>query len=111
MVATRCPQFASATARCIAIVDFPVPPFSLPTTMTCSTACRFAPACTNMTQPATAVHSQKTAQGYSTDTIIRVPAVPLYAYVKRGYDAPVGLSNRRRSPSRHSGHLQSHGDH
>src|SRR5882724_6457750 len=32
MVATRCPAFSNATAMCIATVDFPDPPFSLPRT-------------------------------------------------------------------------------
>src|SRR5215468_7344406 len=50
MVATRCPKFIRATARCMAMVDFPVPPFSLPTTMTCAEAERLALACTNMTR-------------------------------------------------------------
>ena len=36
MVATRWPAFNSATAICIAVVDFPEPPFSLPSTMTCA---------------------------------------------------------------------------
>src|SRR3954447_10860861 len=35
MVTTRWPAFNSATARCIAMVVFPEPPFSFPTTMTC----------------------------------------------------------------------------
>src|SRR6266852_2413920 len=35
MVARRCPLFINATAMCIAIVVFPEPPFSFPTTMTC----------------------------------------------------------------------------
>jgi hypothetical protein len=34
MVARRCPHFINATAMCIAIVVFPEPPFSFPTTMT-----------------------------------------------------------------------------
>src|SRR5258705_5560185 len=34
MVARRSPLFINATAMCIAIVVFPEPPFSLPTTMT-----------------------------------------------------------------------------
>src|SRR5215813_14241458 len=50
MVATRCPKFIRATARCMAMVDFPVPPFSLPTTMTCAEVERRALACTNMTR-------------------------------------------------------------
>ena len=33
MVATRRPDFISATAMCIATVDLPEPPFSLPTTI------------------------------------------------------------------------------
>src|SRR5438309_239592 len=36
MVATRCPDFISATATCMAVVDLPEPPFSLPSTMTCA---------------------------------------------------------------------------
>src|SRR5258708_6275164 len=48
MVATRCPKFIRATERCIARVDFPVPPFSLPTTMTCAEIARLALTCTNM---------------------------------------------------------------
>src|ERR1700736_826301 len=48
MVATRCPKFIRATVRCIARVDFPVPPFSLPTTMTCAETARLALTCTNM---------------------------------------------------------------
>src|ERR1700730_345656 len=48
MVATRCPKFIRATVRCIARVDFPVPPFSLPTTMTCAEIARLALTCTNM---------------------------------------------------------------
>src|SRR5215211_9530085 len=32
MVATRCPALSSATATCMATVDFPEPPFSLPRT-------------------------------------------------------------------------------
>src|SRR5215469_2881287 len=48
MVATRCPKFISATVRCIARVDFPVPPFSLPTTMTCAETVRRALTCINM---------------------------------------------------------------
>src|SRR5258706_7002381 len=35
MVARRWPLFINATAMCIAIVVFPEPPFSFPTTMTC----------------------------------------------------------------------------
>ena len=31
-MATRCPAFSNATAICIATVDFPDPPFSLPST-------------------------------------------------------------------------------
>src|ERR1035437_8175435 len=36
MVATLWPDFISATAICIAIVDLPDPPFSLPTTIMCA---------------------------------------------------------------------------
>src|SRR6266498_3204019 len=60
MVATRCPKFIRATARCMAMVDFPVPPFSLPTTMTCAEAGRLALACTNMTQPCYSAFSTET---------------------------------------------------
>src|SRR5580704_4132537 len=49
MVATRCPKFISATVRCMARVDLPVPPFSLPTTMTCAETDRLALASINMT--------------------------------------------------------------
>src|SRR5450759_277283 len=36
MVATLWPDLLSATAICIAIVDLPDPPFSLPTTIMCA---------------------------------------------------------------------------
>src|SRR5580698_2124198 len=36
MVATRWPACNSATAICMAVVDLPEPPFSLPRTMTCA---------------------------------------------------------------------------
>src|SRR5262249_44990967 len=36
MVATRCPAFSKAMATCIAVVDFPEPPFSFPRTTTCA---------------------------------------------------------------------------
>src|ERR1700686_5674034 len=48
MVAPPCPKFIRATVRCIASVDFPVPPFSLPTTMTCAETERLALTCINM---------------------------------------------------------------
>src|SRR5438067_2831627 len=51
MVATRCPKFRSAIARCMATVDLPVPPFSLPTTITCAELERLALACIDMTRP------------------------------------------------------------
>src|SRR5882757_3823917 len=47
MVATRCPTFIRATATCIAVVDFPEPPFSLPSTTTW--ADRRVAACIDMT--------------------------------------------------------------
>ena len=46
MVATRWPMFKSATATCIAVVDLPEPPFSLPSTTTCADNGR--PACANI---------------------------------------------------------------
>src|SRR6187200_515943 len=42
MVATPQPDLRSATATCIAVVDLPEPPFSLPQTMTCALR-RFLP--------------------------------------------------------------------
>src|SRR3954454_15607761 len=36
MVATRWPALSNATATCRAVVDFPEPPFSLPSTTTCA---------------------------------------------------------------------------
>jgi len=47
MVATRCPKFISATATFMASVDFPAPPFSLPSTTTCAAAGRPVLGCTN----------------------------------------------------------------
>src|SRR5580698_7603462 len=41
MVATRWPAFINATARCMAAVDFPDPPFSPPSTTTCAEPDRF----------------------------------------------------------------------
>src|SRR5215470_15212986 len=49
MVATRCPKFISATAMCMAMVDFPAPPFSLPSTTTWADADRLPLACINIT--------------------------------------------------------------
>src|SRR5215475_2078598 len=52
MVATRWPACSSATATCMAVVDFPEPPFSLPRTMTCADTGAPTSACINMdTQP------------------------------------------------------------
>src|ERR1700736_1854242 len=48
MVARRWPLFINATAMCIAIVVFPEPPFSFPTTMTCGVVANPASTC-NMT--------------------------------------------------------------
>jgi hypothetical protein len=51
MVATRWPTFIRATATCIAVVDLPEPPFSLPSTTTCADAGFRVLASTNMTPP------------------------------------------------------------
>src|SRR5580704_15199192 len=48
MVATRWPKFISPTATCMAMVDFPAPPFSFPMTMTCADVGRSLLACINM---------------------------------------------------------------
>src|SRR6478672_1237704 len=50
MVATSWPDFISATATCMATVDFPDPPFSLPTTITRADVARLEPS-TNMRAP------------------------------------------------------------
>ena len=51
MVATRWPTFISATATCIAVVDLPEPPFSLPSTITCADIGRLASANIDATSP------------------------------------------------------------
>src|ERR1700742_2218685 len=48
MVATRWPACNSATATCMAVVDLPEPPFSLPRTMTCAENGLPTSACINM---------------------------------------------------------------
>src|SRR5687768_17369989 len=51
MVATRCPALSSDTAICIAVVDLPEPPFSLPSTITCAVRGTPLVAWSNITQP------------------------------------------------------------
>ena len=51
MVATRCPTFFRATATCMAVVDLPDPPFSLPMTTTCADADLGVFASASMTPP------------------------------------------------------------
>jgi len=51
MVATRCPTFMRAAATCIAKVDLPEPPFSLPSTTTCAETGRRVLAGADMTPP------------------------------------------------------------
>src|SRR5262249_35785666 len=54
----------------MAMVDFPVPPFSLPTTMTCAEAARLALACTNMTRPCYSAFATENPAG-----LVRVKAL------------------------------------
>ena len=49
-MATRWPACSSATATCMAVVDLPEPPFSLPRTMTCAENGLPTSACINMTR-------------------------------------------------------------
>src|SRR5436309_15673327 len=51
MVATRWPAFIRATAICKAVVHFPEPPFSLPSTTTCAEPDWPWLVCTNMFDP------------------------------------------------------------
>ena len=51
MVATRWPAFISATAMCMAVVDLPEPPFSLPSTTTWADCVSARDRSTNMTRP------------------------------------------------------------
>ena len=52
--------FISATATCIAVVDLPEPPFSLPSTTTCADDGR--PACANMTATSVAASPRLSVQ-------------------------------------------------
>src|SRR5436305_3614196 len=51
MVATRWPALSKAMAICSAVVDFPEPPFSLPSTTTCAAPDCPGLACTSMFDP------------------------------------------------------------
>src|SRR6476620_6101668 len=57
MVATRCPALSRATAICMAVVDLPEPPFSLPSTITCAERGTPLVAWSNITQPLDAPYS------------------------------------------------------
>src|SRR5437667_6505425 len=55
MLATRWPAFIRATVTCIEVVDFPEPPFSFPSTITCPERGNPTGACSNITPPLTGI--------------------------------------------------------